>query len=261
MTFSNKSSFTTTIIDEEFDDSADYPTAFGITFTPQVSGIALGLLGVVGMIYVLLNFFLPAWNDYQKLNQEKIAKQAQVDQESSRALANKFASAERQLKEAEQRKATVLQLYADSQDLQTILYNFNTLFTARDVKLLSFVPQGDPEVIGDDSLGAKVKNRLKRQNYQVSMVGDFPQTQNLIRDIERLQPLILMENMQTTVAQESIPVNVIRDGTKVEIQPETQAELNTTMTLQVYTPLTAEEIKALQPPPSEEDQPAEGGDS
>ena len=61
---------TTTIIDEEFDASADYPTAFGITFTPQITGIALGVVGVVGMVYILISFFLPAWNDYQQLKSD-----------------------------------------------------------------------------------------------------------------------------------------------------------------------------------------------
>ncbi|MEB3228143.1 MAG: pilus assembly protein, partial [Synechocystis sp.] len=74
---------TTTIIDEEFDASADYPTAFGITFTPQVSGIALGIVGVVGMVYIVLNFFLPAWDEYQQLKSDEAAKQAQVDQQST----------------------------------------------------------------------------------------------------------------------------------------------------------------------------------
>jgi len=247
--YSEEYSSTTTIIDEEFDASADYPTAFGITFTPQVSGIALGILGLVGMVYILLNFFLPAWNDYQKLKGDEAAKQAQIDQQSTGELARKMANAEVQLQQAERRKATILELYANSKDVETILYNFNNLFTARDVKLLSFVPDGDPVVIGDDTFGADVKNRLKRQTYKIAMAGGFGETHNLIRDIERLQPLILMKNLQSSLVKTEFPVNVVREGETVKIQPDGSDTLNTNMTLEVFLPLTPEEIAALAPPP------------
>ncbi|MFM1841447.1 MAG: hypothetical protein RLZZ490_178 [Cyanobacteriota bacterium] len=257
--YSEEYSSTTTIIDEEFDASADYPTAFGITFTPQVSGIALGILGLVGMIYVLLNFFLPAWNDYQTLKSDEAAKQAQVDQQSTGELAKKLANAEVKLQQAERRKSTILELYANSKDMETILYNFNNLFTARNVKLLSFVPEGEPAVIADDTLGADVKNRLKRQTYKVAMAGGFGETHNLIRDIERLQPLILMKNLQSSLVKTEFPVNVVRDGENVQVQADASDTLNTNLTLEVYSPLTPEEIAALAPPPPPDGQPpAEG---
>ena len=93
MTYSDDypSTSTTTIIDEEFDDSADYPTAFGITFTPQVSGIGLGIVGLVAMLYVILNFLMPALTDYNQLKQDEADKQAQIDQQSAGVLARKFA--------------------------------------------------------------------------------------------------------------------------------------------------------------------------
>ena len=257
--YSEEYSSTTTIIDEEFDASADYPTAFGITFTPQITGIALGVVGAVGMVYVLLNFLMPAWSEYQTLKADQAAKQAQVDQQSTGELARKLANAEVQLQQAERRKSTILELYANSKDMETILYNFNNLFTARDVKLLSFVPEGDPVVIGDDSLGADVTNRLKRQTYKIAMAGGFGQTHNLIRDLERLQPLILMKNLQSSLVKTEFPVNVVRDGEQVQIQPDVSDTLNTNLTLEVFLPLTPEEIAALVPPPPPEGEaPAEG---
>jgi hypothetical protein len=240
---------TTTIIDEEFDASADYPTAFGITFTPQVSGIALGIVGVVGMVYIVLNFFLPAWNEYQQLKSDEAAKQAQIDQQSTGELERKLARAEVQLQQAEQRKSTILELYANSQDIDTILFNFNNLFTARNVKLISFLPEGEPAIIGDDTLGADVKNRLKRQTFKIAMAGGFGETHNLIRDIERLQPLIMMKNLQSSLVKTEFPVNVVRDGENVAVQADASDTLNTNLTLEVYFPLTPEEIAALPPPP------------
>lgn len=251
----NYTTSTTTIIDEEFDGNANYPTAFGITFTPQVSGIALGIVGLVGMAYVLFTFFLPAWNEYQQLKSDEAAKQAQVDQQSTGELARKLANAEVQLQQAEKRKATVLELYANSQDMQTILYNFNNLFTARNVKLISFTPAGEPAVIADDTLGVDVKNRLKRQTFTIVMAGGFGETINLIRDIERLQPLILMKNLQSSLVKTEFPVSVVREGETVRVEPDASDTLNTNLTLEVLLPLTPEEIAALAPPPPP---PAEG---
>ncbi|MBE9202371.1 pilus assembly protein [Synechocystis salina LEGE 06099] len=260
--YSEEYSSTTTIIDEEFDAGGNYPTAFGITFTPQVSGISLGILGLLAMGYVLLNFFMPALGEYQQLKQDEQAKQAQVDQQSPEILMRLLANAEVQLQEAQQRKATVLELYANSEDLNTILYNFNTLFVNRDMKLLSFLPQGEPVVIADDSLGANVNNRLKRQTYTISMAGGFNQTLALIRDIERLQPLILMKNLRTSLVNPEFPVNVVRDGDTVQVQTDASDTLTTDLTLEVFMPLTPEEIAALTPPPpppgQEGQPPAEG---
>lgn len=252
----------TTIIDEEFDAGGNYPTAFGVTFTPQITGIALGIVGILAMGYVILNFFLPAFSAYQQLKSDEAAKQAQIDQQSPEAMMRQLANAEVKLQEAQQRKATVLELYANSDDLGTILYNFNSLFNARNVKLLSFLPEGSPVVIADDSLGANAKNQLKRQTYKISMAGGFDDTLGLIRDIERLQPLILIKNLRTSLVKNEFPVNVVRDGDSVQVQTDAKDTLTTDFTLEVFMPLTPEEIAALAPPPpppgEEGEAPAEG---
>jgi hypothetical protein len=256
------STSTTTIIDEEFDAGANYPTAFGVTFTPQVTGIALGIVGVLAMGYVILNFFMPAFSAYQQLKSDEADKRAQMEQQSPAALVRQLANAEVKLQEAQQRKGAVLELYANSEDLNTILYNFNSLFNARDVKLLSFLPEGEPVIIADDSLGANAKNQLKRQTYKISMAGGFNQTLGLIRDIERLQPLILMKNLQSSLVKTEFPVNVVRDGDSVQVQTDAKDTLKTDLTLEVFMPLTPEEIAALAPPPpppgAEGQPPAEG---
>ena len=260
--YSEDYSSTTTIIDEEFDAEGDYPTAFGVTFTPQVTGIALGIVGVLAMGYVIFTFLLPAFGEYQQIKADEAAKQAQIDQQSPEILLRKLTNAEIQLQEAQQRKATILELYANSEDLETILYNFNTLFNARDMKLLSFLPEGEPAVIADDSLGANAKNQLKRQTYKVSMAGSFNDTLALIRDMERLQPLILMKNLQTSLVNTEFPINVVRDGDTVKVQTDAADTLTTDLTLEVLMPLTPEEIAALAPPPpppgAEGQPPAEG---
>jgi hypothetical protein len=239
---------TTTIIDD-FGSESNYPTAFGITFTPKVSGIALGLLGLLGAGYVLMNFFMPALGKYLELKLDEATKQEQVNQQTQATLQQKLQEAEGRLQQAENRRTTVLDLYASSEDLKTLLLDINALIQSRDLDFINFLPQGDPVVIGDDSLGAGAKNKLKRQTYQLTLKGPFGNTHNLIRDLERLQPLILIKDLKADLVQTQIPVNLVQSGSQAELKPEVDDTLNTSMTLDVLLPLTPEEIAALAPPP------------
>jgi len=234
---------------EEFDTGGGYPTAFGITFTPQVTGIALGILGLVGAGYVLSTFFLPAWEEFQKIKADETTKQQMVDQQKAGQLDRKLVEAESKLKQAETHKAEVLSLYASPSDLRTLLLDISKFFVARNVKLESFLPQGEPIVVGDDSLGPAVKNKLKRQSFQVTLEGAFGDTHNLIRDLERLQPLILIKNLKTDLTEPNFDLTVIKENNQTKVVPDKNDGLKTSMTLEVLIPLTAQEIAALAPPP------------
>ena len=66
MTFSEE--FNSTETDTDFEElGSSYPTAFGITFTPRIIGACLGVLGLVGSIYVGLSFVKPAYDNYNEL--------------------------------------------------------------------------------------------------------------------------------------------------------------------------------------------------
>ena len=211
--------------------------------------LGLGILGLVGAGYVLSTFFLPAWDEFQKIKADETTKQEMVDKQKSGQLERKLVEAESKLKQAETRKEQVLSLYASPSDLRTLLLDINKFFVARNVKLESFLPQGDAVVVGDDSLGAAVKNKLKRQSFQVSLEGAFGDTHNLIRDLERLQPLILIKNLKTDLAQPNFDLTVVEDKDQTKVVPDKNDGLKTSMTLDVLIPLTPEEIAALAPPP------------
>jgi hypothetical protein len=250
---------TTTILDSEFEGNENYPTAFGITFTPRVTGISLGVLGIVGAFYILFSFFLLAWDEYQKLVTDKAAKQQEVDTQKASQLESRLAQAELKLKQAEDRKTQVLGLFANSNDLQTLLLDLSQLFQARKVSLLTFSPQGDPVIVGDSSLGPTVNNKLKRQTFLVTFKGSFGNTHNLIRDLERLQPLIVMKDLKTNLVKPDFPIKVIKKDNQVQIKAEPNDTLSTSMTLEVLLTLTPEEIAALAPPPpASGDSPAPG---
>lgn len=61
-------------------------------------------------------------------------------------------------------------------------------------ELVSFKPNGTITVVNDGSLGEGVNGRLKRQQFDLTIRGDFSSTQSLLRDLERLQPLLVIED-------------------------------------------------------------------
>ncbi len=253
MTFSEE--FTSTQTDVDFDDlGSNYPTAFGITFTPQVSGICLGLLGLVGSVYVGLTFVKPAYDNYTQLKATEAEKLAQVAQQESGELSRKMLDAEQKLRESEALRSQVLSLFSSEDSLKTILFDINQLVQKHQAELVSFQPDGTITVVDDGSLGEGVNGRLKRQQFNLTVKGDFDSTQSLLRDLERLQPLLVVKGLQTNLAEEQFIIDIIdvkQQGGQTVVTGQTKSKgndsLETSFTLDAILPLSPEEVAELTP--------------
>jgi type IV pilus assembly protein PilO len=107
-------------------------------------------------------------------------------------------------------------------------------------KLDKFVPVSQkPEPVTDGSLGLQVNDKLKRSSINAEITGTYEQTQSIIRNIERLQPLLIVKDYQSSLA----PAEAISplDKTPKPIGP---AAIKTLFQLQVLMPLSPEEIAA-----------------
>ena len=62
------------------DGDAGSPVVFGVTLTPQIQGLALGILGAAAGLYLFVNMILPAQEENNKLLETKTAKQTQISQ-------------------------------------------------------------------------------------------------------------------------------------------------------------------------------------
>jgi len=239
---------------EEFEE---YPIAFGITFTPRNSGIAAAVVGLLGSLYLLFNWVMPAYNTWQQLQTDAANKKQMVDQQKSRLEFSEFQKIESQLQQQKAIEQKILSLFAKERDLSTILLDVSNIFKSRDVKLVSFQPQGlEPVVVSDGSLGSEVNNKLKRQTFNVKMEGSYAKTNEVIRDLERLQPLILLNSLNTQVDKEGSTVKVVSTSkNKATIVPQGDKPVTTTFLLDVIIPLNAEELAKLAPPPPAEGQP------
>ena len=119
-------------------DEVDYPELFGITFTPTVTGISIGVGGFLIAAYLAWSQVIPALSTLGELNNTREEKQTQLDQISEDQLDKIVAQKKSQLKEAEQLKEEVVQLFTNEETLQTLLLDINTFADLSNVTLKSY---------------------------------------------------------------------------------------------------------------------------
>ncbi|MDZ8051222.1 MAG: pilus assembly protein PilO [Aulosira sp. ZfuVER01] len=236
----------------EFGESPAYPVVFGISFTPKIIGILVGVIGLAGGVYIVLNLLMPAWDTYQQ-KQAKISElQGQVDQK--KASIKKIDQVKAELEQAKVQQVQVLSLFSNEKTLDTLLLDLNRLIETSNAQipanlvrgaLKKFVPASSKsEAINDGSLGKLVDGKLKRSSINIEIVGTYEQTQSILRNIERLQPLLIVKDYQSTLAR--VPVDPSSDKKVRKIGP---ASINTIFQIQALMPLSPEEIAAANPAP------------
>ncbi|GET43756.1 hypothetical protein [Microseira wollei] len=270
----------------EQNGGAQYPSAFGIEFTPKVTGILIGVVGLAGAAYLFMNFVQPVMQTNQTLIDEINTEKANA--KNKEQLQQELQQAQADMAIAKQQQASVFTLFANQPSLKTLLLdlnkrieNRNTNLKPDDVKARLKKFQPDPKASGtvtDSSLGPAVNNKLYREVYIVELEGTFAQTMLFMLDLERLKPLLVVKNLkselETTdrfyVLQQQgklVPVKVNESGTGQAIAQFDQngkpianpvRKLKTSFQLQALRPLTAEEKAKLAPatPPSGQQQPA-----
>jgi len=231
----------------EIQDSAPGTVLFGVTLTPPIIGGIVGVLGVLGAGYMLLNMVMPAWDSYQQQQTKRDQLQTEVEQKKSQA--QQVGKAEADLAKAKEQQKQVLALFADEKSLDTLLLDTSRLIDSSNgqaignaikAKMKKFVPVSEkPEVVADSSFGAEVNNKLKRSTINVEIEGNFEQTQSIIRNIERLQPLLLVKNYDSKLSEPEM------SGDKDNPVQIGMGKLTTTFVLEALMPLTAEEATAL----------------
>lgn len=235
--------------EQEFDEPA-YPTAFGITLTPPVSGVLVAILGLLGAVFLLINALMPKWEAQQQLKTEITGLEDQVEQKE--AQLKNIAALKDDLERAKQKRSDVLSLFASEQTLDTLLLDLNKLIQARNqglkgdavkAQLIKFEPVEDESgTINDGSLGEELDNKMKRQVVEVELEGTFAQTRLIMLNIERLQPLLLVEEFESIVDVQRIGL----DDEVTLVSPGQEPKITTTFKLQALIPLSDEELAKLE---------------
>jgi len=221
----------------------DIPSAFGITLTPELSGALFAALGIGGGIYLSLNQLMPAWEKHQLLEADIAQKQTQVQRIQvglQRAHTLKTA-----LAQAKHQQTDVRAMFANQKSLDTLLLDLNRIIESANAlvkqyearaQLQRFVPGNHAdELIADGTLGSRVNGKLKRRVFNIAFSGTFEQTVSILRNIERMQPLLTILDYQSTLAP-TPPADakgkVVRGGSPV---------INTSFQLQAIMPVSSEE--------------------
>ncbi len=197
-------------------DEPEYPVVFGIRLTPQFNGVLLALLGLAAAGYMFVNLVIPKLDENRALEADIATKETQlVDQGQAQ---QQIEAARVKLKDAEELRADVLALFADEEGLDTLLIDVNERVQAANARIadvdrratlskFAVVPSGEPaadgtpgDLVTDSSVGAAVNGKLRQRLYDVSMEGSFAQTQSIIRNIERLQPLLVIRGFNSMLA-------------------------------------------------------------
>lgn len=182
------------------EEGSNYPSAFGITFTPQVSGIAVGAGGFLLAAYLAWSQVLPVAGQLGELQKQKGEKTAQVESLKSQQVEKKLQEKKAEFEESQKVKEEVLALFTNPTNLDTLLLDINSFVKATNVNLISYQPKGTtPVVVADDSFGELAKDKIQTNTYDLNIEGDFSQVKLFLQYIERLQPLLVIKNLNANV--------------------------------------------------------------
>jgi type IV pilus assembly protein PilO len=128
--------------------------------------------------------------------------------------------------------------------LQTRLYSS---------ELLSFTPS--PSVLLADG-PPELNGKLERYTVNVSMQALFPQTQSIMRNLERLEPLVVIRDVQQSIAP---PPEGVNEDDLVGISRLLLTDYTLDVLVPVGDPSVPPPPPALEPAEGEGEVPAEGG--
>jgi type IV pilus assembly protein PilO len=231
-----------------------YPKVFGLSLTPTVKGVLVFLVGAIGAYFLWANLLQPAIDQNQQLKQDIAAKEQQIQNQA--AAQQQIAEAKAKLQDAEQLQADVLSLFATKQSLDTLLLDVNERVQAvnagiqdpdKRATLSKFDLNADASgPVTDGSLGDAVNNRLERRVYDVEIQGTFPQTQSIIRNIERLQPLLVVSNFKSTLDSSTQKI-VLDDQGRLVPAAQPEARVITSFQLAALVPISQASSTAVAP--------------
>ncbi|CAD5927104.1 Type IV pilus assembly protein PilO [Planktothrix tepida] len=241
---------------QDVDGEGGGPVIFGIALTPKIMGIGAGVVGAILAGFLIYQFLLPTLAEGQTLRDEIKTKQDEIEKQDQRL--RERAKAEKELADAKVRRATVTALFADETSLETLLFDINEQINkinagiiddSKRAKLSLFTPvvldKPEAEIVNDGSLGPDVNGKLRRRAYKVEFEGSFEQTLKFLASLERLQPLLVVRGLKSSLKDQTQTIEgEYRQGKFVPSANQPQRRLKTAFELQVLLPLSPEQAKA-----------------
>ena len=253
--------------DAGFIDEPTNPVIFGLELTPTILGVLIALVGIGGAGYLYKEKVMPVAAGNTAIRTEIATKESQLVSQAQE-LEN-IAKIEAALAIAMQKRRNVYSLFANADTMDTLLLDINqriessnaTLNGIRnqvrargippillEAQLKSFLP-GEKAVIADGSLGEGVNGKLKRETYSMSFSADYAQTQSILRNLERLEPLLLVRNFSINSGQ-TVEETIIGSDGQVISSPK--AQLDTSFEIDALIPTADADVPPEIAPPAAE---------
>lgn len=241
-----------------------YPEAFGITFTPLVGGIVFGVLGVITAIYLWFELVQPKQENYNELVSQREQLENQI--EAQPQLRDRINELEGEINQVRSQQNQVLALLSSRESLDVLLFDLEQTIerTAAQIgpvevagensefQLESFNPQmATPQVVEDGSFGSAVDGKIQRKTYGLEVTGTYSQTQQLLRNLEQLQPLLLVSDFNTQITAEPQGRFSFEQG---RFLPLTSPQLQSTFQLEAILPVDPEVLREMEEAMEENDE-------
>jgi type IV pilus assembly protein PilO len=251
MTYSSDLIESDLITNTSFHAAPVYPSVFGITFNPIVTGLCLAVAGAGISGYLFISSLQPQMAKNQELETKLSQTQEQI--EIRKDNAKKIAAAEQALDKANVQRQVVTGLFASDKKLDTLLLDLNKLVNIRQGELQKFTPELAAGGIGssgaapvtDGSLGTALNNKIKRKGVSIEVQGNFEQVQSILRTIERLDQLLVVKDFNAEVATPT--TNILADA-QGRLLPQPEPTIKTSFKIQALIPMNAAEQLAATPP-------------
>ncbi len=270
---------------DDLGEGPAYPTAFGIELSPKVQGIAIAVAGIVGAVVLYTRVVAPVQQSVTELETRIADKELQLESQQASLAQQEEVQAE--LDQVIQQRVGIYSLLGDPSSLDTLLLDINQQIkasnggltqllagrlatTVQTLKLLGasdplvralytadlrqFNPAGDAGLITDGTYGPELDGKLERQSVTINFISLFDQAQAILRNVERLEPLVIIRDFNQTWA-------IAPEGIDEEVLNRVVRPISTSFTLEVLVPVAdPTEVPVPPPPPAPEGEavPAEG---
>ncbi|MFM2312092.1 MAG: hypothetical protein RLZZ04_1368 [Cyanobacteriota bacterium] len=165
--------------------------------------------------------------------------QSQLNSIKTGDLQLKLAQVESDLAAKKVLKSRVLAMFTSEADLETLLIDLNGFIATNQGNLTQFQPEAEVVTVTDASLGAEIQGKLKKKGISMAFEGTFNETKEILQDLERLQPLLMVQTISSNVKDK--PTAILTGGFS-SLAPQKQAELKTEIKLNAILPMSQTEL-------------------
>ncbi|MEB3341811.1 pilus assembly protein PilO [Okeania sp.] len=250
--------------EEQLEEEREGLKIFGLSLKdPRLIGGTIGILGLGVAGLLGYNQLKPTIEKGVELRTEIKAAEVKIKELDKQIKERPKAEAEK--KKAEQQREDVTSLFATEKTMKTLLYDMNKLIDQINIgitdedqqaKMTRFQPL-DPKdgnyIVTDNSLGPLVNGKLKRREFQVEFEGSYLQTRAFMIALERMQTLLVVKNLRTTLEQDNQTIEVEWKQNKFIPVSKPESRLITSFDMHALLALSEEEALGKEDSTKEEE--------